>query len=64
MTLRSAVTLRDGASVQCLDGAVARTRGDLALDPVAKPVHLGPLVINLGFLQVDLVVSECDEVTM
>jgi hypothetical protein len=38
--------------------------GDLGFDPVTKPVDLGTLIIDLGLLQVDLLVGERDKVTM
>src|SRR5215469_1095599 len=53
-----------GTGMQCLDEAVARSQRDLVLDPIAKPVDLSPLVIDLGFLQIDLVVREQHEVTV
>ena len=37
---------------------------DLGFDPVTKPVDPGTLIIDLGLLQVDLLVGERNKVTM
>src|SRR5262249_3713795 len=59
---RGALRYRPG--VQRLDETVSRCCCDLGFDPVTKPVDLGTLIIDLGLLQIDLLVGERDKVTM
>jgi hypothetical protein len=50
--------------VQRLNQTVSGRCCDLGFDPVTQPVDLGTLIIDLGLLQVDLLVGERDKVTM